>query len=267
MTNSFSHRPISRGIRYSGVLFALLAAGLLCPPARITAPAYGQQNSLPAPRGWVDDQAGAFDQQNRENLFALCVELERKTTAEMAVLTIDSLHGEPIESYATRLFNYWGVGKRGYNNGVLLVFSMQDRRMRIAVGDGLRSVLPDSLCQRIINDTIVPFFKAGRYGDGAYAGAARVAEALSAHYGASLQTLHIHRPPRPNPLTALVGAIARFFRGLGCIIVLPIYLVLRLLFGRTAWWQSMEQSSGGGSGLRLGRRWRIRRRFQRWWRG
>jgi len=194
----------------------------------------------------VTDLAGAFDQQNRENLFALCVELEKKTGAELAVVTVDSLRGESIESYATRLFNYWGVGKSEHNNGVMLLFSMQDRRVRIAVGDGLASVLPDDLCQQIIDDTIVPFFKVGRYGDGAYAGAARVAEVLSVHYGASLQTLSTHRAPRLSVFSRISAVIARFLKALGWIILFPIYIVLRLLFGRTAWWRSMESSSGGG---------------------
>jgi len=230
-----------------GVVLALLGASLLYRPPAAMAFTYRQQSvALPEPGGWVNDFAGVFDQQNRENLFALCVELESKTTAELAVVTLSSLQGEPIESYATRLFNYWGVGKKERNNGVMLLFSMQDRRMRIAVGDGLTSVLPDSLCQQIIDQTIVPFFKAGHYGDGAYAGAARIAETLADYYGQPLQTLKTHRPPRRNPIAGIGRAIARFFRTLAWIILLPIYIVLRLLFGRTAWWQSMESSSRGG---------------------
>jgi uncharacterized protein len=252
MSTDPSRHPTGGALRRSGLVLGLVVAAVFCRPAMGAAPAgaprpYGQQAAgLPMPGGWVTDLAGAFDQQNRENLLALSVELEKKTTAELAVVTVDSLRGESIESYSTRLFNYWGVGKSGYNNGVLLVFSMQDRRMRIAVGDGLTSLLPDDLCQQIIDDTIAPFFKAGRYGDGAYAGAARVAEVLSAHYGVSLQTLSTHRPPRLNVFSRVGAAVARFLKALGWIIVFPIYIVLRLLFGRTAWWESIESSSSGG---------------------
>ncbi len=199
-------RRISRcAIRLLGAALALLAAAALSRPAigasrRGSARPYQEGSvALPEPGGWVNDQAGAFDQPNRDRLFALCVELESKTTAELAVVTIRSLHGEPIESYAKLLFNEWGVGKRDHNNGVMLLFSIRDRRMRIQVGDGLTSVLPDRVCQRIIDDTIMPLFKAGRYGDGAYAGAACIAEILSAHYGQPLETLEAYRPPRPTP--------------------------------------------------------------------
>jgi uncharacterized protein len=260
-----------RAIRFLGAALALLAAALLSRPALGASwmgSAADQQQSvaLPEPDGWVNDQAGALDQPNRDRLFALCVELESKTTAELAVVTIRSLHGEPIEAYAKLLFNEWGLGKRDRNNGVMLLFSIRDRRMRIQVGDGLTSVLPDRVCQRIIDDTIVPFFKAGRYGDGAYAGAARIAQILSAHYGQPLTTLQTHRPPRPPPrrrpsagtgsgglgIVATIGGILIVLFIIGRVI-LPIRTYWRADEG-TPWWRSLwtaacaagADSGGGG---------------------
>ena len=113
------------------------------------------------PQGWVNDYAGVYTAPQRGTLESLCSDLERNTTAELAIVTVQSLGGESIESYSKRLFNSWGIGKRGQNNGVLLLFAMKDRRVRIAVGDGLTSVLPEAACQSIIDGSIVPAFKAG----------------------------------------------------------------------------------------------------------
>jgi uncharacterized protein len=263
---------MSRGAsRLLGAALALLAAASLSRPAigasrRGPPPVYQQASvALPEPDGWVNDQAGAFDQPNRDRLLALCVELESKTTAELAVVTIRSLHGEPIESYAKLLFNEWGLGKRDRDNGVMLLLSIRDRRLRIQVGDGLTSVLPDWVCQRIIDDTMVPFFKTGRYGDGAYAGAARIAEILSAHYGQPLDTLQTHRParppPRPGPSDGTGSDGLAVVATIGGILIV-FFIVLRVIFPirdhwtadeRTPWWRSLwtaaweaSLDSGGG---------------------
>jgi uncharacterized protein len=241
--------PSSRVLRTRSVFVAAAAAVFLVPSIAspgISGAALHAAGAarLPEPGGWVNDFAGCLDQENRERLFELCVELEHETTAELTVVTIGSLGGESVESYTSRLFNHWGVGKRDQNNGVMLLFAMQDRRMRIGVGDGLTSVLPDALCQRIIDDTIVPHFKAERYGDGAYAGAARIAEVLSEHYSRPLETLRTHRPRREGPLSKIGRWIGGLIKSLGIIILVPIYLILRLLFGRSV---GLPWPEGGGS--------------------
>jgi uncharacterized protein len=138
---------------------------------------------LPAPRGRINDFAHVLDPLNEQQLLALSQELEQKTRAELAVVTIPSLRGQSIERYARRLFNQWGIGKRGTDNGVLLLLAIQDRKLRVEVGRGLETTLPDSWCQQLIDGTIVPYLKAGQYGDGCAAGARQIAQQVAASQG------------------------------------------------------------------------------------
>ena len=95
----------------------------------------------------------------------------------MAVVTLESF--EPygsIEQAAVALFEQWGVGKKGKDNGILLLAAMKERKLRIEVGYGLEPIIPDGLAGEIIRISIAPRFKEGRFGDGLYSGAAVVAE-------------------------------------------------------------------------------------------
>ena len=77
-----------------------------------------------------------------------------------------SLDGEPIEPYANRLFRAWGLGQAGENNGILLVVAKNDRKMRIEVGYGLEGTLTDLHTKLIIENTMVPAFRAGDFAGG-----------------------------------------------------------------------------------------------------
>ena len=95
---------------------------------------------------------------------------EKATTDEIAVAVVPTTGGVPIETWATGLFNAWGVGKAGADNGVLLVIAVQDRRLRLVTGDGIRSRLPDWQASEIVGGTITPFMKEGRTADAVLAG-------------------------------------------------------------------------------------------------
>src|SRR5439155_10467004 len=97
---------------------------------------------------------------------------ERSTASadEIAVAIVPTTGGTPIESWATGLFNTWGVGKKGVDNGVLLVVAVNDHRVRIATGRGLGARLSDGQASEIVNATITPEFRAGRYPSGVLAG-------------------------------------------------------------------------------------------------
>lgn len=106
-------------------------------------------------------------------------DFEKETTAVIVVVTVDSLEGLSIEQYAYELFNTWGIGKQDVNNGMLLLISIDDRELRIETGLGLESVVTDDEAGRIINETIVPYFKQGKYGQGAFEGAKAIADEIS----------------------------------------------------------------------------------------
>ena len=89
---------------------------------------------FPAPRGKVNDFANMLKPEDRATLEESLAGVERDTTAEIAVVTVPTLGGKPVEEYANRLFSEWGIGKKGRDNGVLILIARDDREMRIEVG-------------------------------------------------------------------------------------------------------------------------------------
>ena len=93
-------------------------------------------------------------------------DFQKKGSDQIVVATIDTLDGEAIEPYANRLFRAWGLGQAGENNGVLLLVVKSDRKMRIEVGYGLEGTLTDLHTKLIIENTMVPAFRAGDFSGG-----------------------------------------------------------------------------------------------------
>lgn len=144
-----------RNARLPAILLLLLVACL---------PAFAQ--SLPALTGRVVDNAGMIDDQAERSLAATLEAFERKSSDQIVVATIPSLSGEAIEPYANRLFRHWQLGQAGENNGVLLLVARDERRMRIEVGYGLEGTLTDLHSRLIIENTMVPAFRAGDFTGG-----------------------------------------------------------------------------------------------------
>jgi uncharacterized protein len=164
--------------RRTAILAALLIAAAALPLAAQIPEGY-------RPR-YVNDLAGVIDRREEARLSALATELEAKTGAEMAVLTVRSLEGRDIEGYANDLLVRWGIGKSGENNGVLIVAAIDDRRARIEVGYGLEPILPDGFVGGILDGEVLPRFREGRYGEGLYAGALAVARRIAREEGVEL---------------------------------------------------------------------------------
>jgi len=139
--------------------------------------------ALPSPNpGYrVLDQANILSDGTRSRLETLSREVDRATTAEIAVVTVSSLDGASIEQYANQLFNEWGIGKRGVNNGVLILVAPNERRIRIEVGYGIEPLLSDGLCGDIIADYAVPAFKEGDFENGIVTSAEEIARVIRAH--------------------------------------------------------------------------------------
>jgi uncharacterized protein len=126
----------------------------------------------------VHDYANLLSPAERETLETLARDVERQTTAQLAVVTVGSLDGLTVDDYAHKLFNFWGIGRKETNNGVLLLVAPNERRMRIEVGYGLEPLLTDSLCGEIRDEQIIPRFKQGDMPGGVLAGARRLASIL-----------------------------------------------------------------------------------------
>jgi len=133
---------------------------------------------VPYLSGRIVDDAEILQRATRERVAALLAAHEAATGNEIVVLTVPTLEGESIEGYATRVFDTWKLGKKGRDNGVLLIVVPQDRRLRIEVGYGLEGTLTDAAASRIIRDVITPAFKAGDYDRGVANGVAAIVAAL-----------------------------------------------------------------------------------------
>lgn len=117
------------------------------------------------------DEANVIASKTKAELETELENLDEKSGAQIAVLTISSLEeaagsDTTIEEYANEVFEKWRLGQAGKDNGVLLLVSVEDRKLRIEVGYGLESVLTDTKCGIIIRRFITPFFKEGNYSDG-----------------------------------------------------------------------------------------------------
>jgi uncharacterized protein len=145
-------------------LLVLLGVALLVLPARA--------QSIDAPRGtgWVNDLAHVLPASEQSALEARLAAYEQQTSHEIALLTVPTTSGQPIDNYALAVSRAWKLGKPGKNDGALLVVAVQDRKLRIDVGRGLEGELTDLLTGRIIRDVMVPLFKAGDMPGGIRAG-------------------------------------------------------------------------------------------------
>jgi uncharacterized protein len=125
---------------------------------------------VPALRGRVNDYGGVMSQEQVRDLESRLAQFEQETGHQVAVLTIPTLDGEDIEGFSIRVAENWKIGKKGFDNGVILVVAVKDRRLRLEVGYGLEGVLPDAIAKQIISDYIVPRFRAQDYAGGILAG-------------------------------------------------------------------------------------------------
>jgi uncharacterized protein len=133
-----------------------------------------QPVEVPYLTGRVVDNAEILKPETRARITAQLQEHERKTTNQVAVLTVPTLRGESVEEFAVRVFEQWKLGQKGKDNGVLVVVAPQDRRMRIEVGYGLEGTLTDANASRIVRDVMAPRFKSGDYDDGIAQGVAAI---------------------------------------------------------------------------------------------
>ncbi len=122
------------------------------------------------PTGYVSDLAGVISPEARTRLESLCAEVEQKTGAQMAIVTVQSLDGEGVENYAVDLYKQLGVGSKKDNRGVLLLVAPHEHKYRIEVGYGLEPVINDARAGDA-GRAMVPFLRQGDYGKAAEAAA------------------------------------------------------------------------------------------------
>lgn len=112
----------------------------------------------------VSDFAGLIENKYSTKIDKVIRSVEGKTTAEIAVITVNSLEGRSIDKLAFHLFNKFGLGKKDENNGILFLIAKEENQFRVEIGSGLEEIIDDDLRQYLINDLISPNFKNKRFG-------------------------------------------------------------------------------------------------------
>jgi uncharacterized protein len=135
--------------------------------------------SFPTLTGRVVDQARVLDTGVRPRLEGKLEQLESRTRTQLVVVTLRSLQGYDIADYGYRLGRYWGIGQKKENNGALLIVAPNERKVRIEVGYGLEGTLTDAISRLIIENAILPRFRAGDFAGGIERGVDDLIQVLS----------------------------------------------------------------------------------------
>ena len=213
------------------------------------------------PQGYVSDFAHVVDAQSRAAAEQYCYKLEQATGVQVALVTVDSLDGEPIEDFANDLFHRWGIGHKGQNDGLMLLLAVKDRKDRVEVGYGLEPILPDGFVGDVLVD-VRPLLRQGQYGaailQGAESMGSRVAAAKHVTLDFEMQRplvqdrTHTERQSVHVPLRLIVIVVviilllaSRGGRGGGC---LTWFLLGNLLGGGGRGWGGGGWGGGGGFG-------------------
>jgi uncharacterized protein len=148
-----------------------------------SAPAFAQLQPVPKLAARVTDQAGMLDAAQRQRLEAVLADYEAKTGSQIAVLLVKSTEPEAIEQYSIRVTDAWQLGRKGVDDGVLLLVARDNpsslRRLRIEAGRGVQGVLTDAQSKRILQDVIAPHFRQEHYYEGLVAGVGAIATLLN----------------------------------------------------------------------------------------
>ncbi len=134
---------------------------------------------FPALTGRVVDRADILSPADEAALAGHAEELENSTGRQFVVVTVTGLGGHKIDDYGMKLGNHWGIGRKHFNDGVLLIVAPNERKVRIEVGKGLETFLTNKEAGEIIQTDIIPAFVEGRFPEGIRKGAARIVRELS----------------------------------------------------------------------------------------
>ena len=142
---------------------------------------------VPALKGRVNDYGGMLPPEAETRIEALLKDLEEKDSTQVVVLTVPSLDADSLEDFSMRVAERWKIGRKGLDNGAIMVIARDDRKVRIEVGYGLEGRLTDLTAGRIIRDRIVPEFRSGRFDQGVLNGVVALTEVVRGEYQAPAQ--------------------------------------------------------------------------------
>src|SRR5436309_10486164 len=232
-----SMAPVLRGLTFCVALLVLA----------LTSVASSAAPTFPALTGRVVDDAGIIPTELRTELDQKLAALEAKTTDQLVVVTLKSLGGYDISDYGYQLGRAWQIGQKSKNNGVLLIVAPNEHDVRIEVGYGLEGDLTDAVTRLIIENSILPKFRAGDFPGGISAGVDDIVKVLTGEAAAYKEQTANERKDfstkRPENQSGGGFGIILF------IFILFIF-ILFIIFSRLGrwWWPSLFLGGGWGRG-------------------
>ena len=209
-------------------LILILMAGLRLSAAEIMPP---------APAAYFNDYAHIVAPGTAARLNQTLEDFERQSSDQIIVAVFPKMESDSsVEDYTVRVARSWRVGLKDKNNGAVLFVFVQDHKLFIQVGYGLEGVLPDALCQRIIDEQITPRFKAGDFDGGLTAGVQSVIAAARGEYQGTGRTVAEHHPDGGSKWWLVV------------FLIVGIYVILRVATARSTHYSGVGMSRRSSPG-------------------
>lgn len=179
---------MKKGMRKAILCITFLIAMVLL--TSTVSAAWFSKDKIPIPKVLKDvfvfDENNIIDEITEQKINDLLILLEEKTGAEVAVVTVNSLMDMEIEDYSYELANTLGIGKADKDNGVLLLISKPDGRVRLEIGKGLEGCLNDSKCGRILDNYFVPYREKDEYSTGTLETIQAVVSVIAKEYNVTI---------------------------------------------------------------------------------
>ncbi len=203
--------------------------------------------NIPKPLGYVSDYAHILKPGTIHKLNRILAELKEKTGVEIAVVTVKKVENGDVFDYSIELFEKWGIGQKGKDNGVLFLVDVGDRKLRIDTGYGMEGILPDGLLGRIRDRYIIPYFKRGEYDKGVLNGVLAIVSVIEKNYHVKISGNFKPKPAKKG--LSLVDIILI----IGLFLLIAPYLFPLFVGGvlggyRSGWDGGLGGGFGGGLG-------------------
>ena len=201
---------------------------------------------FPAPTGAVNDFAGVIPPEQRAAMSSLAQEVLEKTGTAVVVATFQTVGDNDPDEYANRLYEAWGIGRKGEDKGVLIFLALQERRVRIETGYGVEGVITDGMAGEVLDRYAMPNLRTGDYGKGLYNAMIAVSEILARNANVTLTGAPRLQVPAVREVQPSINPVA--------VIILLLFLTLRLSTrsGRRLLALLLLSSMGGGGRSRGG---------------
>lgn len=203
--------------------------------------AAAQSVSQLKPTGYVNDFAEVLDAQTKSQIEDLCTQIDQKAHAQITLVTINTLDGSDIESYAVDLYHKWGVGPKGSDRGVLILYAIKDHRARVEVGYGLEPILPDGKVGGFQREAI-PLMQSGDYNQALFLVTSRVADVIASDAGVEITHAQARAPTRRPQQQVHIS-----FGGIVLLIIIFL-IILATPLRSILFWILFSNMFGGGRG-------------------